>query len=38
VIIASNAHWAKDRTPSLLKKAADRVVEWTGDPDRAGGN
>jgi len=35
VIIASDAHWGSNRTPSLLKRAADRVVEWTGDPARA---
>ena len=35
VIVASDAHWAEDRTPIQLKKAADRVVEWTGDPARA---
>ena len=35
VIIASDAHWSEERTPSLLKRAADRVVEWTGDPSRA---
>lgn len=35
VIIASDAHSASDRAPDLLRKAADRVAEWTGDADRA---
>ncbi|MDR3709403.1 MAG: hypothetical protein P4L33_13970 [Capsulimonadaceae bacterium] len=35
VVIASDAHWAHDRTPNHLVAASERVAEWTGNAARA---
>jgi len=35
VIIASDAHWAHDRTTDQLRAASTRVAEWIGDAARA---
>ncbi len=35
IILASDAHWAHDRTVSHLREAADRVAVWFGDAERA---
>lgn len=35
VIIASDAHWAYERTPGDLNRAMRKVAEWTGSKERA---
>ncbi|HEY3330969.1 MAG TPA: CpsB/CapC family capsule biosynthesis tyrosine phosphatase [Capsulimonadaceae bacterium] len=35
IIIASDAHWAHDRTVTHMREAAQVVAAWIGDPSRA---